>query len=354
MLNFFLSQNPLGINISDSSIKVVQLGNQRDITAINKIKVPEGIIVNGEIIKHDEVVKLIKDLIRGTNKKTGISTKEVICSLPENLTYLKYLKTDQPLNANAEISASILNYFPQEIDKLYIDWQILNPDKKNKLTNAPQEIIVGGGSKQIIEEYTAILEEADLFPISLELESLAIARAIVDEKTQNTENIATGILDIGEKSSIFIIYNKNVRFSIIIPFSGDKITELIAETLNISNKQAEKAKRLCGLDQKKAQGAVKKILTPLTSELIKKIKEIEQYYINYQGGEKLNKIILSGGAANLQAIDKLIQEENQIAVEINNPLINLKNIASEPGGTKQELLSYTTAIGLALNGLQSP
>lgn len=354
MLNLFPSQNPLGINISDTSIKLVQLGNQKEITAINKIKVPEGFIINGEIVKPDEVVKLIKDLIKETNKKTGLFTKEAVCSLPEKSTYLKYLKTDQLLNINAEINTAVLNYFPEEIDKLYIDWQILNPGKKNKLTNAAQEIIIGGGSKQTIDEYTEILEKADLLPISLEIESLAIARAIADGKDQLNENTTIGILDIGEKSSIFIIYNKTVRFSIVIPFSGDKITDLIATTLNISGKQAEKAKRLCGLDQKKAQGAIKKILAPLTSELIKKIKEIEQYYINYQGGEKLNKIILSGGAANLQAIDKLIQEEDQITAEINNPLTNLKNRPNGLGENKQELLSYTAAIGLALNGLEIP
>ncbi|MFH0856657.1 MAG: type IV pilus assembly protein PilM [bacterium] len=340
----------MGINISDNSIKIAQIGNKGQITALNKITVPDGFIVNGEIIKHAEVVKLLKDLIRETNKKSPVFTNEAICSLPEKFTYLKYAKMPPSSNINTEINNIIAESFPEEIDKLYVDWQIVN-QKKAKLSNEPIEIMIGACSKELIESYIKVFEEAGIILISLEIESLAIARAVADMNP--LESLPLGIIDIGAKSSIFIIYNKNVRFSIIISFSGDKITNLLAATLNITPKQAEKAKILCGLDQKKAKGAVKKVLTPLTADLLKKIKEIENYYINYLGGENFSKILLTGGAANLQGIDKLIQEGSQVKVEICDPLINLKTNLNEVKESKQELLSYATAMGLALNGIKS-
>lgn len=351
MLNFFPSQNALGIDLGESTIRLSQLNNKGQLNSINTIELPDGCIVNGEIQKKEEVTKALKELIKGASRK--ISVKEAICSLPEKITFLKIIEISEEIsntnNIEKQVISEMAKYIPEEIDKLHIDWQFLNY-KTNKLANEPLKIIVGAGYKNIIEQYIKVLDEAGLMPLSLEIESLACTRALINPIKTDNANQTIGILHIGRNSSLFIIYKNYIRLSLVLGFSGDKITGLIANSLNINYEQAEKAKKLCGLDEQKAQGTIKKILAPTILNIAKKIKEIEAYYINYHNGDPLNKLILSGGTANLQGLSQVLQDATNLTTEIGNPLTNIK-IAKGVDLPQQDLQSYTASIGLAINGL---
>ncbi|MFC1612943.1 pilus assembly protein PilM [Patescibacteria group bacterium] len=351
MFSIFQTQNPLGINISDNSIKLAQLYKNKQPFLFNKIELPEGYVVNGEIKKEEEITKIIKQLINDTNKIKKINTNEVVCSLPETKTYFKNFKIDDnhSENINEIINEKISKYLPAESDLLYIDWKILKCKNKNILKEGSCQVILGAVQKKIAKQYVNILELANLSPISLELESLAISRAVINEQTDNNKTI--GILEIGSKFSLFIIHQKNMqKLSLILPISGEKITNLISSTLKINYKEAEKAKKICGLDNLKAKGVVKKILSPILYNLVKKIEAIESYYISYYNGNKLDKIILSGEATLLQGIDTELKKYYKTNFFIANPFENLKvNKKSEQEFKGKNLNIYTTAIGLAMN-----
>src|SRR4030042_2588104 len=252
------------------------------------------------------------------------------------------------------------------MEKLYIDWQILNKPKDN-FENFEAEIIVGVGKKDIIEKTTRVIEKAGLLPIIMDIESLAVSRALIknekkqksfsyleknrDIDLQSEKNDQTiGILDIGSKESFFLIYNKNLKFTVSLEFSDNNIMKLIAETLKISSAQAKKAKIQCGLDPKKAKGRVRKILSPAIEKLAKDIKEIEEDHINYNNGEKFDKILLCGGGASLLAIDDAIQKDIKIETVCGDAAVNLKISPDEAAALKKETLQYEASIGLALCG----
>ena len=59
-------KNALGLDISDLSLKATQLrrqGKETVFTSFNKTTIPAGIIEDGEIIKNEELVSLIKKTI---------------------------------------------------------------------------------------------------------------------------------------------------------------------------------------------------------------------------------------------------------------------------------------------------
>lgn len=366
MLNIFTAQNPLGINISDSSIKLAQIGSKGSLRLLKKIRLPEGCVVNGEIMKEDEAANTLRELVKEADKIKNISTKEAVCSLPEKTTYLKNLKIQKTGNLEEEIYSEISKFIPEDMEKLYIDWQILNKPKDN-FENFEAEIIVGVGKKDIIEKTTRVIEKAGLLPIIMDIESLAVSRALIknekkqksfsyleknrDIDLQSEKNDQTiGILDIGSKESFFLIYNKNLKFTVSLEFSDNNIMKLIAETLKISSAQAKKAKIQCGLDPKKAKGSVRKILSPAIEKLAKDIKEIEEYHINYNNGEKFDKILLCGGGASLLAIDDAIQKNIKIETVCGDAAVNLKISPDEAAALKKETLQYEASIGLALCG----
>jgi Tfp pilus assembly PilM family ATPase len=61
------SNYPIGLDISDLSLKLVQLkktGDKIKIQAINKIALPNGILENGEIIDKEKMIKAVREISR--------------------------------------------------------------------------------------------------------------------------------------------------------------------------------------------------------------------------------------------------------------------------------------------------
>lgn len=350
MYPFSVYQTVLGMSIDDNYIKIVQLRKNMQLDFFNKIKLPEGYIIDGEIKKELEIIKIIKQLIKDSNKIKKIRSKEVACSLPEKITYLKSIKIDDSAKDNLqdEIISEISKFIPEQYEDLYIDWHAIDRNR-TILSHEPNEIILGAVKKKNADQYMNILENSNLVPVCLEMESLAIARTLVPDSYK--EN-SLGILEIGDNSSLFIVLSKGAapRLSFTLPISEKIIMDQIMGTLKLTYKQAEKAKRMCGLDNTKADGALQKILSQLLDDLIFQMISIEEYYVNYYKAKRLDSIFISGKGSVLKNLDKVLKHKMRKEIFIADPFVNLKLNKRVIEGFKQEkLLDYSAAIGSAIN-----
>lgn len=374
------STYPIGLDISDLSLKLVQLDKRRDkikIQVLSKLNLPPGIIVNGEIKNKLELIKAIKKII--SNPQYGkISSEEVVACLPESKTFIKLIEVAKSPNALKDIIGSeIEKYVPLELNEIYRDWQIIEELTDKYL------ILIGAAPKNTVNQYVDLLAEAKLSPIALEIEPIAICRSLLKEETANLKPTASGlnygIIDIGANHTCMIFYSSNtILFTVSMPVSGEEITAKISQALNLAKEQAEKAKIICGLDENKANGIIKDILTDTLKNLIKKIKEAISFYENYfsQRGP-LSQILLCGGGANIPNLEKIISQEFSVEVRLADALTNLseaKNKFAEiftenhtlnlksvklDSAAKQKNLSvkqnssaaFATAFGLALRGI---
>lgn len=377
------SQNstyPIGLDISDLSLKLVQLNKQGDkikIQAIGKTDLPSGLIEDGEIKNKDKVINEINKLISAPGYGK-ITSNEVIACLPETKTFIKLIEIAKTPNPLAEIiEGEIEKHVPMAIGEIYYDWQVIEnkPDK--------QRVLIGAAPQDIVNQYIDLLDGAKLSTTALEIEPISLCRSLLAEenpKSKAQKGDTCGILDIGAKRTSMTIYSKNtILFTLSMPISGEKITNNIAETLKIELKQAEKAKIICGLDKNKAQGIIKNILSGMIEELIKKINEAIEFYQNhYPSNGPLNKILICGGGANIKNLSEIIGQAAGVEVKKGNALINLaernenfSKILTETHKLKADFikdknngkggkiisvaqdtsLTYATAIGLGLRGI---
>ena len=374
------SSYPIGLDISDLSLKFIQLNKVRDkitIQAMGKTNLPAGLIEGGEIKNKEEVAKKIKKLI--ANPQFGkASSGEIISCLPETKTFVKLIEVEKTPNPLPEIiSHEIEKHIPMPIDELYYDWQII------KALNGKQLVLIGAAPQNIISQYINLLKEAGHSITALEIEPISICRSLLSEealKFAGPFEKNYGIIDIGAKRTSMIVYSKNtILFTASMPISGEEATNRIAKTLKIKASQAEKAKIVCGFDEKKADGIIKNILFDMTQKLIKKIHEaIEFYGAHFSDRGPINEILLCGGGANVKNLDKIISKEFSIPVKHGNALVNLSetnekfsNILKEKHSLEVDLnkknnkknqnkilsitqdssLAFATAVGLALRGI---
>jgi type IV pilus assembly protein PilM len=358
MLLDFLNLYPeaFGLDISDLSLKLVKLKKEKksyQISAFSEIFLPKGIIKRGEIKRPKALAEHIRKLIE---QAKGVKTKYVIASLPEEKSFVQVIP--MPKMSEEEVKKAVRyeaeNYIPFSIDKVYLDCQIVSPIK-NQLDRL--DVLIAALPKTTVNPYLQALKGAGLTPLALEIESQSISRALIKN---HTSLVPCLLMDIGATRTTFIIFaGRSLRFTSSIPIASSLFTNAISRTLGVSFQKANELKIKHGLKGKTKKGKeVFDALIPILTDLKEQVKRYIEYYRTHAdhehippNGSSIKKIILCGGGANLKGITDFLQEELKIPVEMGNPLINLSLKRTESPISKEDLLRFTVAIGLALRGI---
>lgn len=332
-MSIFFKKSIFGLDISDFSIEILQLSSKGKIKSFGRKIIEEGIVKDGFVINKKKLIEKIKEVIA----QAKIKENRVILSLPESKIFTHLFRLPKNLKKKelkSVLESEVRKTIPWEIEKIYWDYQIIFPN----LRNGYQAILFAGTLKEIIDDYTEILDEIGLEPVAFEMESMALGRALLKEKKPKAGII---IVDIGARTTNINIFDKNkVLIDSTTVFSaGNCFTESISQNLKISSKEAEKIKRVCGLDKKKGKGKVAKILEKELQPIIKKIKESIGYY-----GQEIEEILLVGGSSRILKISKFLSLNLGLKVDI--------GISPYASQLKRKSVLFNVVIGLALRGLE--
>src|SRR3990167_6974533 len=363
---FSISQkSSVGLDLSDSSFKIVQLKRKRkglSLVSVFKKDIPVGLIQAGEIKKEEELVGILKETLSRVEGEP-IKTKQVVCNLREEKVFIRVIQL--PKMKKDEIEGAIKweteTHIPLSVDEVYLDWQVINPIK-NHLDHL--DILVAAAPKTLVESYLGVLKKAGLKPLALEPESAAVIRSLIKE---DEDVRPTMIVDLGATGANFVIFSASaIRFTSHISVSGESFARAIMKNLGVSLEKAEELKIKIGLDktiQNKTDfdktpaedNRIYQALEPLLNDFS---KQIQDYIIFYQGQRghihgpdgMIAQVLLCGGDSLLTNLPAFLSRKLNLDVRLGNPWINIYKERSEEvlGLTYKESLAYTTALGLPL------
>ncbi len=358
----FLNLRPeiFGIDINDLSLKIIRLKKKRkgfNLVSYNEVDIKSGIVEEGVIKNEEALVKIIKSACK-TVKGKKLGTKYVVAALPEEKSFSQVIQ--MPEMNKDELKSAVPfeaeNYIPLPIDKVYLDFQAINlaKDGVDYCDDKHCDLLIAATPKSIVDSYVSCLKKSGFIPHALEVESQAVARALV-KKDSNTKPLI--FIDLGKTKTSFIIFSGNsIRFTSSIPIFSDQITLAISEVFSISYNEAEELKIKYGLLQEKgSQIDVSTIMKPILRDLVSQIKKYISFYHDHVFHEyfpadgNIEKIILCGGGANLKGITDFLSKELKIKVELADPFTNI--IMGKNGkhiSLNKKSLSFVIAIGLAL------
>lgn len=403
----FLSLKPstFGLDFSDLSLKIVKLKKRRKFLRLaswGETKIKPGIIEEGEIKDENGLIEAIKKGLKEV-KGEKLKTKNVIASLPENKAFLQVIQvpkmTQDELKTAVPFEAE--NYIPLPFEEVYFDFQVVLPvypvrDYKSRIKGQREQIsngvynhldhvdiLIAAFPKKTVYPYFYCLKKAGLIPQGLEIESQSISRALIKN---GVSSFPVLIIDFGRSRASFIIFSgSSLRFTSSIPISSHELTETIARTLRIDLPEAEKLKLKYGLPrtifqdnglgkqntQKMVRGLetsrritknkkIFKAIIPILTNLVGQIKKYIDYYQTHAShehlppnGKGIEKVLLCGRGANLLGLTDFLSAELKIPVELGNPWVNIlpQSLKEVPELPFEESLGYTTALGLALRGI---
>lgn len=347
-----------GLDLSDLSIKLAWLkkrGSKKYLASFAREDIPEKVIESGVIKKEEELIDAIKKTITQA-KGEKITAKKCIISLPETESYIRMIQI--PKIKTGEISEAIKweveANIPVSINDVYYDWQIIDTGcgPSNFF-----DVLIGALPKSLVDPYLMALKKAGLYPLVFEIESIATARSLIKQSSQHDPLM---IIDLGAKrTSIIIFMCGAVWFTTSIPISNNLLINEVSKDLKVSIGEAKALKFKIGIDLAKDKRAVFKAVEPELLELVSEIKKYLDYYQEdlmprHPNRKPINKILLCGGGANLRGLPGFLSSSLKVIVEHGNPWVNVLSPDDKdlPDLSFSESLTYATALGLALRGIE--
>ena len=340
----FLAGHSFGLDIGDESVKFLELINVKGEIRIGRHgerNIPPGVVEFGKIKNSKKMEEILSEL----RKSEGV--KSVRVSLPEEQMYLFKLKLEKAglTHIRESIELALEEHIPlSAVDSLF-DYEIISQDDKSL------ELQVVATSRDVIDSYLLMFENAQIQVQSFELEAQAVGRAVVEKNDLGTYMI----VDFGEKrTGIFIISRGIVMFTSTLDVGGVILTNMIAKNFNISFEEAEKMKRKSGLERDVNNREIFAVLLNSVSVLRDELVKHFLYWHTHKDEEGRNnppisKIILCGGDSNLIGLSDYLSISMKSKVEMANVWINIIDTKKyTPEIDFKHALSFAAALGLAL------
>ena len=321
----------IGLDIGTQSIKCVKLKINGTDTELVAFDLEESLFDPTETlkkIKHEQDADLV-----------NIS----FCGSATVIRYINFLKMNKSELKQA-LKFEAQKHIPFSLNEVNLDAEIL----KDNLPENKMLVLIAAVKKELIQQRLKILENADLRPNVIDIDSLALANAFNFNypKTDVPENKSACLLNIGASiSNVNIINNGIPVLSRDIHSGGANFTKKLMDIFNIDFKEAEKLKINPDADNaNKVKAAVENVLTNLAAE----IRTSFDYYES-QNTSNVVKIFLGGGAGKIPGLKEMLAGCLGIPVELWDPFKEIK-ISDKLDSQKlnQAAGQFNVAVGLAL------
>jgi type IV pilus assembly protein PilM len=319
----------LGLDIGSSGVKLIQLKEQRrrgEVTyalqSFGMKPLPPEAIVDGALMNSTAIVQAIQELLG----ELKIKTKEVAIGVSGHSVIIK--KIALPRMSQEELDESIQweaeQYIPFDVKDVNIDTQILSPPGADP--GGQMDVLLVAAKKDMINDYTSVVAEAGLAPAIVDVDAFAVQNAfeanyeIPAGETVVLINAGASVVNIN------ILASGVTTFTRDITVGGNQFTEEIQKQLNVSYDEAEALKvggRAGGDADAVVPQEVDRILRTVAETLAAEIQRSLDFYAATTMDAHIGRLYLSGGAAKVATLAKVIETRSGIPVEVMDPFRNV-------------------------------
>jgi type IV pilus assembly protein PilM len=343
------SKSVAGLDIGSSAVKAVELkpvGKGFKVVAFATEPVPPDSIVDGAIIDGAAVAESIRKLFG----RAGFKTKDVVASLSGNAVIVK--KINLPVMTDSELAESISweaeQYIPFDIQDVNLDFQVLDSGTGADSRGA-MDVLLVAAKKEKIADYTGVITQAGRVPVVVDVDAFALQNAYEVNYDTEPETVIV-LMNAGASAiNINIVTGGQSLFTRDISTGGNAYTEAVQKELNLPFETADQVKKGQSVDGITFD-EVKPILHAMTENVLLEIQKTFDFFKATASSDRIDRIVLSGGASRVDGFEAALQERFGTAVELFDPF---RRIAFEPGklgisDPENVIPTAAVAVGLAL------
>lgn len=333
----------LGIDIGDSSIKMVELRHKGKKIFLNNYAFSEN-IGDVKFTRIDDIAYLA-GAINKIKDKAGITSTKAVASLPTFSVFSSIINlsgVDKKSLAEAVVEEA-KKIIPLPLEEMVLDWKII-PDEPGSGDKKNIRVFLTGSPKKLIKKYVDIFKKAKLELVSIETETFSLVRSLL-----GNDKSPAMIVEIGANSTDLSIVLESIPvLNRSLEISGNTVTELLGQNLGLDFAQAEQFKFDLSISlNEDSREELPQLILQALQPIINEIEYMLDFFQS-QNSSRVEKIILSGGGSLLLNLADFLSKKLNVKVIIGDPWnrvsypVDLKPVITEIGP------KLAVAIGLAL------
>jgi type IV pilus assembly protein PilM len=318
----------IGLDIGSRSIKAAEIFPAKSGFSLKKfgmVALPPGAIEEGAIQDPDAVVGAVQKLITDNKFKN----KNVATSIGGYSVIVKKINVQNMPEEQLQdtIAFEAEQYIPFDINDVNLDFQILGENENNP---NQMNVLLVAARRDMIDEYVNVIDLAGLNPCIVDVDAFALQNCY-EANLPGEEGVNVALIDIGAgKTSLNILKDNTSEFIRDVSMGCDQINTQIMSAFNCTFEDSETLKFGKAPDNRSAE-EVADIIHSVVTEWSREVRRVFDFYYASFPENPIDRILISGGGANVRAFQKLMAEESQTRVEPLNPFINVR-VGSVPGG----------------------
>lgn len=319
MLFFNKKKEVVGIDIGSSSVKLVQLKEQKGVyhlINVGVVPLPPEAIVDNTLMDSSAIVNAIKNLIGSL----GVKVKDVACSISGNSVIIRkiVLPAMPPEELEDQITWEAEQYIPFDINDVNMDFQILSPDSNDP---SKMNVLLVASKKDIINDYVAVFNEAGLQLSVVDVDSFTVQNAfeinhdVSADEVLALVNVGASVMNINIVKSGITLFTRDVQMG------GNLYTEEIQKQLGLSGVESESMKMLA---KEAGNSSLLEVIAKVNETITQEIRRSLDFYNSTTNEDRITRIFLSGGCSKVYRLLDAINEKLGLPVEMINPFAKLK------------------------------
>jgi type IV pilus assembly protein PilM len=312
----------VGIDIGSHAVKAVLLsqGNEGYIIEDFAIEsMTRGAVVDREI----QDIEAVGNVITKIRQNISMKAKEAAAAVSgqtviTKIIYMDVALSEDELASQIEIEADSL--IPYPLDEVSLDFESLDVNESDP---SKVNVLLSAARTESIEARVAALESGDFHAKVIDVESYAVSRShdlCLSQLPEDAESKTVAIVDIGATMTLFSVTKAGKHlYSRDQIFGGEQYTRSIVSYYNKSFEDAEEAKITHDLPP----NYTFEVLAPFHTVLMQQIRRAIQMFLTSSGADKVDYLLVSGGTASIEGLEKLLSDELGIHTVIANPFNNM-------------------------------
>lgn len=342
----------LGVDISSSSVKVLELSKSGDKLRVESYAV-EPLPANSVVEKSINDVEAVGETVKKALAKSRSGVRLAAVAVAGSAVITKTIQmsaalTDQELEDQISVEAD--QYVPYPLDEVAIDFEVVGPSEDN----ADQvDVLLAACRKENVELREDVLEIGGLTSKIVDIEAHAVERAfelIASQMDESPEEQTVAIVDIGSTMTTLSVLADNVTvYTREQMFGGGQLTEEIQRRYGLSFEEAGLAKKQGGLPD----DYEREVLEPFKEAVVQQVARSLQFFFGSSQYNEVDYVVLAGGVASVQDIASLVQEKVGIKTVLANPFAEMTlNSKVNPSSLSNDAPSLMIACGLAMRSFE--
>lgn len=235
ILKILNPQPPIGgLEINESALNFALIKDGELISA--SLSLPPGVIEEGKVKNAEAFSAVLKEL---HSKITPRAKKKVyvIATIPEGNLYVQVFNLPMIASNNLEeaVKLNLQMISPVEFQTVYSDWQKIG---EVDIDGGQLEILGAFASKQMVDELTKYLIEANFVIAAMEMPGLALGRLINPQEVANKLQSVILLRLSSSGLNFSILRNGNLYFDHFVPWQAGRISLTALE--DVITREAQK------------------------------------------------------------------------------------------------------------------